>query len=155
MLKYFLDANKMGNKKFLKLAVAGLLIIVISVVLGEAVKYGFQKHPELVALGFISFAVTSVVIILLLAIHGLMTGHQLRKHHPNLWENSKSSSRSTKAEAIRQIKFLNDPRLKKISSCTSKIGIFCFLIWLILFSVVLSIVLITGDDSFVSAIFGK
>ena len=31
MLKYFLDTNKMGSKKFLKLAVAGLLIIVISI----------------------------------------------------------------------------------------------------------------------------
>lgn len=154
MLKYFFDTSKTGNKKSLKLVAAGLLII-IAIILGEAIRYGFQRYPELVALGFISFAATSLVVILLLAIHGLIMGHRLRKHHPNLWENSKSSSRSTKAEAIRQIKHLSDPRLKTISGCTSKIGIVCFLIWVIGFSAVLCIVLITGDDSFVRAIFGK
>ena len=149
--------NNFIDKRSSKAKMIGTLVLcfLTAICLALLFPYSVKKYPTLMAFGVVSFALTGVIIILLLAIHGLMTGHQFRKHHPDLLKNSISSSRNTRSEAIRQIKFLNDPQLKRISNCTTKIGIFCFFIWLILFSVVLCVVLITGDDSFVKAIFGK
>ncbi len=145
------------DKRSFKAKVICTLIFCFLTAIGLALllPYSVKKHPILVAFGFVSFALTCFVIILLLCIAGLMTIYQLRKHHPDIWKNSINSSRNTRYEAIRQRKYIDDPCLTKISVCTTKIGIYCFVIWLILFLVALCVILTVGDDSFVKFIFGE
>ena len=126
MLNNFID-NKSSS---IKAKIIGTLIFCFStaICLALLLPYSVKHYPILVAFGVVSFALTGVIIILLLVINGLLTVQQLRKHHPDLLKNSISSSRNTRSEAIRQIKYLKDPRLKKISACMTKIGIVCFFI---------------------------
>jgi hypothetical protein len=149
--------NNFIDKRTSRIKIIGALIFcfVIAICLSLFIPYFVKKCPALVAFGIVSFALTLFIIMLLLAINGLMNTYQLRKHYPDLWKKSMCSSRSERIEAIKQTHYLNDPNLKRISKHTTKIALFCLLVWLIIFLAALCVVLVNGDDSFITSIIEK
>lgn len=154
MLKYIFDTNKFG-RKYSKLILIGIIILTIAIVLSLLLPYSIKKNPLLTAFGFISFAITGVLVIVIFVISGLMTTRHLCKKHSGIWEKTRSRSLSTRTEALKQIRAINDPYLKKVSCWSTRIGVFCFVIWFVLLVVVSCIDFIMGDISFIEILLGK
>ena len=155
MWKCFLDTNKLGAKKGPKILVIGFGLIITAIVLGFVLQCGFTEYPELVGFGVISFAIASVLAIVVMLISWVMMELYLKKHHFSIWKESKSISAPVKAEAVRQIRMLDDSFLKKLSVNSTKIGVSFFLIWVVLLLVVACIVFISGESNFLKPLFEK
>ncbi|MCX5634286.1 MAG: hypothetical protein NTW55_00375 [Planctomycetota bacterium] len=155
MLKYFLDTSKLGHNKGPKILAIGFGLIITAIVLGFVLQFGFTEYPELVGFGFISFAIACVLTMVVMLISMIMMQLYLKKHHFSIWKESMSISAPVKAEAIRQIKMLDDSYLKKLSVNSTKIGVSFLLVWVVLLLVVACIVFISGENNFLKTLFEK
>jgi hypothetical protein len=135
-LKYF------QPKKLAMLLILVLMVLAIAIALAFLISLTFERHPALIAFGAITFGIASVLAIIIILFSGLRMQLYLRKHHSNLWKMSESDSFKKSAEYGKAIKSINDPALKEISEKGDKYAKLCLLIWVILYLLVLSIVLL-------------
>jgi hypothetical protein len=117
-------------KKFL-LLVAGIIGIVV--LLSIIIPIGFETYPMLVIFGFLSFAITMVIIMFLTLILVIIGLWRSAKLDSKTLKKTFSSSLRARYEASRSLRSLldRDPFMQRIGKVSSKIAVTCLLIWFV------------------------
>ncbi len=118
-------------------------IIGIVVLLSIIIPIGFKTYPLLVFFGFISFAITMVVIMLLFFICAILSTWRCAKLDSKTFKKSFSSSLKTRYEANISLRSLmdKDSVMQKTGKASSKIALVCLLSWLVILVVAICVVL--------------
>ncbi len=107
---------------------------IIAIASGLLIETGVKKCPIYVAIGFVSFAITFVLVWIILVICLVFSFFYVRRHYYQLWKIIYSSaSLKERIDANRRLASLNDPKLVKMDNILNKFGLRAFLIWFILF----------------------
>jgi len=143
VLELVFNRKKLPSSK--KLILIGTGISGIAVALCFLIPLGIKTHPMLVIFGFISFAITMVLVMLTLLVYTLRVQWHMARKHFDLWKKSLfSSSLQVRYEAGRQLQALKDPVERKWAIVCNRIGMSIFFIWLITFTLVTIAVIILG-----------
>ena len=106
----------------------------IAVLLSIIIPIGFKTYPLLVIFGLISFAITSVIIMLLAFIYAIIGTWRCIKVDFKLWKKSFSSSLKKRYEAAGALRSImdKDPVTQKAGKVVTKIALLCLLVWLVI-----------------------
>jgi len=141
VLDLVVNRKKLPSSK--KLILIGIGILGIAVALCFLIPFGLDKQPMLVIFGFISFAITMLLVILTSLVYTLRVQGHLARHHFDLWKKSLfSSSLQVRYQAGMQLRSLKGPVERKWAIICNRIGLSFFFIWLILFIVATIVVII-------------
>jgi len=143
MLKYLIDMDKLGKRPYRKLAVIALAMLVVALVLSFLLPSFFKRYPALLGYGMLSFVIPFGLACVSILYVGLRCTLYSRKHHRELWKKSWSTLLKDRYHASMALRALynNDPYLKKISVRWNRFGLLCFLVWLIAFLAVATVVI--------------
>jgi hypothetical protein len=120
-----------------------LVVIGLALVLILLIFRGLKTYPMIVIFGLVSFAIMLVLVGLVSLVYALKRTWHYRKHYPEFsgkWTTGSMRERLEFGRAIRE-KTATDPLLCKMDAKMSKFVKLWFLIWLILFLLVSSIVI--------------
>ncbi|HIJ70358.1 MAG TPA: hypothetical protein HPP87_03235 [Planctomycetes bacterium] len=115
-----------------------LLCLIVAIILGVLMSVGLAVRPEIVIFGFLSFAGTMLVVMILAAIIGVMQHFILRKNYLPVLKNcsNKRLPEKVRLDAHAQIQSLDDPQINKLSNRGLVLGVFCLSTWIIILLVV-------------------
>ena len=121
-----------------------LLCLIVAIILGVLMSVGLTVSPEIVIFGFLSFAGTMLIVMILATIIGVMQHFILRKNYSPILKmgSNKRLPAKVRLDARAQIQSLDDPKINKLSNRGIVLGVFCLLTWL-------SILLVVGLGAYI------
>ena len=114
-----------------------ILVAVGTAVLALILPYGIRHRPELVAFGFVSFAIAFFIVWLAFAAYAIWFMLYFPRHYPDMHRKHIGLSLGVQRTAHREFLNLDDPRIARASSLLNRFGLGCFLVWLLVLALVL------------------
>jgi hypothetical protein len=135
------DSQKLPSLKKVFLFIIGIIGVVV--LLGILLIIGSETYPLLIIFGFLSFAITVVIIMLLALVSVILSIRRCIKLDFKTLKETFSSSLKKRYEASRTLRSLTekDPVMQKISKISTKIGLTCLLVWLAVLVLAICVVL--------------
>jgi len=142
IINLIVNREKLPSRRKFIFVVLGIIGIVI--LLSIIIPIGLKTYPLLVIFGFVSFAITLAIIMLLAFICLVLTQWRCIKVDFKLWKNSIfASSLKTRYEAGRSLRPLmdQDPITQKTGKVSTKIVLLCLLVWFVILVLAICVVL--------------
>lgn len=140
-LDLIVDRQRLPSRRKIGFIVLG--IIGIAIVLSIVIPIGLKTYPLLVIFGFVSFAITLLIIMLLGFTCAIISIWRCARVDFKLWKNSMFGSslkrRYEDGKALRSV-MDRDPVIKKTGKLASKIALLCLCTWFVILLLAICVV---------------
>lgn len=113
-LRMLINWKQVGPHPVRKLVLTAMVILLIVCLLAVFLPPWAKHHPQIVAYGFISFAITFLIIWVSGLLYGIISTIYGCRKYPTLWKPHRYHSWADKYRDNLRISRLDDPFFKKI-----------------------------------------